>query len=540
MRLHWLKKLRVAVSLLFLILISTLFLDYRRMIPESWFHAILSLQFVPSLLKFFTVLRITVFGFILVTVLTLLFGRIYCSTICPLGITQDVIAWLARKFKSKRKRRYHFHKAKNILRYTILGITALVLVMGSTYLLLLLDPYTNFGRILTLFVKPLLVWLNNMISPMLAKMNVYFLYPVSVPPVKAAVYIVPVIILALVLWLSLMRGRLYCNTVCPVGAFLGLLSKFSLFHFRIRTNLCTGCHLCEFSCKSECIDLGNMTVDDSRCVTCFDCLTACKLGAMEYTVRKPTVTKPVITPVELTGKNTVNAVEAKKGYDPGKRIFILSSLAFLFGMAGITRAKEYPKNAKPTTIPEKKNFPVTPPGSLSIRHFTDHCTACSLCIDACPTDVLQPSFLNYGLTGIMKPVMDYHSGYCNYDCVRCTEACPTGAILPLKKEAKQLVQMGVARFEKLNCVVYTDETNCGACAEHCPTKAVHMVPFKDDLVIPETTDDICIGCGACEHACPTTPFKAIYVDGKEIHQVAKKPKEEKLKNPLKETEEFPF
>jgi len=136
--------------------------------------------------------------------------------------------------------------------------------------------------------------------------------------------------------------------------------------------------------------------------------------------------------------------------------------------------------------------------------------------------------------------MDYHTGYCNYDCVRCTEVCPTGAILPLAQEPKKTVQMGLAVFIKENCIVYTDETNCGACAEHCPTKAVHMVPYKADLVIPETTDDICIGCGACEHACPTEPFKAIYVNGKEIHDVAKKPKTEKLENPLEGSEDFPF
>ncbi len=537
MKSHWLKKVRVAISLLFLIFISLLFLDYRRMIPTNLFGTVLYLQFIPSLLKFFTVLKVTVTGFAVVIILTLLFGRIYCSTICPLGILQDVTAWIARKFKSKRKARYHYQKAKDILRYPILGLTAIALVFGSTYLLLLLDPYTNFGRILTYFVKPLLVGVNNLISPVLAGRNIYFLYPVDIPPVKAAVYFVPAVILGLVMWLSVTRGRLYCNTVCPVGAFLGLLSKFALFRFRLNTTTCTGCHLCEFSCKSQCIDLVSMTVDDSRCVACFDCLSSCKFGAINFTVRKPVKTTPLFETARPAGKKTQ---KISPDHDPGKRVFILGSLAFLAGMTGMAKEKEYPKNAKPTTIPEEKKFPVSPPGSLGLRHFTDRCTACSLCIDACPTDVLQPAFLQYGLAGIMQPTMDYHSGYCNYDCVRCTEACPTGAILPLNPEAKKTVQMGLAKFVKENCVVYTDETNCGACAEHCPTKAVHMIPYKADLVIPETTDDLCIGCGACEHACPTTPFKAIYVDGNEIHKLAKKPKEEKLKNPLEGTEDFPF
>ncbi len=533
MKVHRLKIMRVAVSLLFLIVTSLLFLDFRRIIPDSWFSVLLSLQLVPSLMRFSTVLSLSIFGFVVVLVLTFLFGRIYCSTICPLGIMQDVTAWIARKFKSRRNRRYRYAKAHNVLRYTILAVTLVALVFGSTWLLLLLDPYSNYGRIMTYFLKPVVVGVNNLLASVLEKKDIYVLYPVSIPAVKAAVYAIPSVILILTLWMSAAKGRLYCNTVCPVGVFLGLISKFSLFRFRINKTACTSCRLCEFSCKSSCIDLKNMTVDDSRCVACFNCLDACNFGAISYTTKR-SVQAPEETPfVPVTPKK-------KDDFDPSKRAFLVGTVAFLAGMSGVTRAKEYPHNARPTTIPEKKEFPVTPPGSISIQHFTDHCTACSLCIDACPSDVLQPSFLQYGLSGLMKPHMDYHAGYCNYDCVRCTEVCPTGAILPLAPEPKKTVQMGLAVFVKESCVVYTDETNCGACAEHCPTKAVHMVPYKDNLVIPQTTDDICIGCGACEHACPTEPFKAIYVNGKAVHAVAKKPKTEKLENPLEGTEDFPF
>jgi len=533
MKVHRLKIMRVAVSLLFLIVTSLLFLDFRRIIPDGWFSVLLSLQLVPSLLKFSTLLSLSVFGFVMVLLLSLLFGRIYCSTICPLGILQDVTAWISRKFKSRRNRRYRYARAHNILRYSILGVTLAALVFGSTWLLLLLDPYSNYGRIMTYFLKPVVVGVNNLMASVLEKKDIYVLYPVSIPAVKAAVYAFPSVILILILWMSASRGRLYCNTVCPVGAFLGLISKISLFRFRINQTACTSCHLCEFSCKSSCIDLKSMTVDDSRCVTCFNCLDACNFGAISFTWRKTQEKKkePELIPVTPA---------AKRDHDPTRRAFLAGTIALLAGMGGVTSAKEYPRNARPTTIPEKKEFPVTPPGSISLRHFTDHCTACSLCIDACPSDVLQPAFLQYGLSGIMQPYMDYHTGYCNYDCVRCTEVCPTGAILPLAPEPKKTVQMGLAVFVKENCIVYTDETNCGACAEHCPTKAVHMVPYKADLVIPETTDDICIGCGACEHACPTEPFKAIYVNGKEIHDVAQKPKTEKLENPLEGAEDFPF
>ena len=138
----------------------------------------------------------------------------------------------------------------------------------------------------------------------------------------------------------------------------------------------------------------------------------------------------------------------------------------------------------------------------------------------------------------MQPRMDFRSGFCAYECTRCIQVCPTGAMMPLIIEAKKLTQIGKARFIKENCIVNTEKTACGACSEACPTKAVHMIPFSGRLVIPETNDDICIGCGHCENACPTVPFKAIYVIGNTVHQAAKKPVN--TQTDLKKPEEFPF
>jgi ferredoxin len=136
--------------------------------------------------------------------------------------------------------------------------------------------------------------------------------------------------------------------------------------------------------------------------------------------------------------------------------------------------------------------------------------------------------------------MDYLTSFCNFDCNKCGQVCPTGAILPLTTEEKHVTQMGKAVFVRQNCVVYTDETDCGACSEHCPTKAVHMVPYKNGLVIPEVDQDICIGCGACEHPCPVeAPYKAIFVNGNPVQQIAKTP-EKGEKQIIDDTEDFPF
>jgi ferredoxin len=121
----------------------------------------------------------------------------------------------------------------------------------------------------------------------------------------------------------------------------------------------------------------------------------------------------------------------------------------------------------------------------------------------------------------MQPTLDFNRSFCNYDCVKCSEVCPTGAITRQLPEEKQLVQMGVVRFLVESCVVKVDHTDCGACSEHCPTKAVQMVPWRDGLFIPQIRPSLCVGCGACEFACPTEPYKAIYVDGRVVHQKAK-------------------
>jgi ferredoxin len=143
--------------------------------------------------------------------------------------------------------------------------------------------------------------------------------------------------------------------------------------------------------------------------------------------------------------------------------------------------------------------------------------------------------------------MDYSTSYCNYECTICTEVCPTGAILPLRPEEKKLIQLGKSKFIKENCVVFTENTACGACSEHCPTKAVKMIPYVPEnnpslknLHLPEVHEEYCTGCGACEHACPTKPYKSIYVEGNPVHLAAKKPPKEKLEEKIDYQEDFPF
>ena len=538
----WLKRFRVGLSIFFLILLTLLFVDFRKSFSHEFYQWAISLQFVPSLLKTITVSGTVAFGFILVLALTILVGRVYCSFLCPLGILQDFISWISGKTRKKHK--YKYQKAWTILRYSVLAIVLIPLLLGSITLVTLLDPYSLFGRISTVLIKPFVVVVNNLFAAGFAKADIYnWLYRYDIVAVHTGILMLTILFMAGIGWSAFYRGRLYCNTLCPVGTFLGFLSKYSIFKIDINKSLCTHCGKCGRVCKAECIDVKTQRIDYSRCIACYNCMTVCSDRAMTIRLVKG---KPFEKPVSMAP----NLLQKSKSVvaDPSKRNFLVTSVVGIAALYGFKAADSIPgeKKAKlivpkpkgQSTVPEKKTSPVSPPGSLSVERFNKICTGCSLCVSACPTKVLQPSFLEYGLIGMMQPHMDYRSGLCEFDCSLCSEVCPTGAIVPITMEAKHLLQIGQVHFEKKNCVVETEKTDCGACSEHCPTKAVHMIPYGK-LFIPEVDQKICVGCGACEYACPTTPFKAIFVDGNPRHLAAEKPKTEKAKNALKEGE-FPF
>lgn len=170
-------------------------------------------------------------------------------------------------------------------------------------------------------------------------------------------------------------------------------------------------------------------------------------------------------------------------------------------------------------VAPKRQSPLTPPGSLSVVHYAQHCTGCQLCVSECPNQVLRPSS---DLMHLMLPLMSYEHGYCRPECTRCSEVCPAGAIIKVDKAEKSSVQIGHAVWIKKNCVVLTDEVECGNCARHCPSGAIEMVPLdsanEESPMVPAINESACIGCGACEYVCPSRPFSAIYVEGHEVHK----------------------
>ena len=524
---RWLKKLRVFISTLFFLVLTGLFLDITGTLHHPFTLVLTHLQFVPSVILFISTGALISLAFLFILLLTLLFGRVYCSTLCPMGTLQDVVIYLSRKLKPG-KSIFKFGKPKNWLRYSILVLVILSLATGTIVLVNITDPYSMFGKMVHNLVLPPLVFGNNVAAKALSFINVYLFFPVKWVSVNILALGLSLSWLILVLAMSVRKGRLYCNTVCPLGTLLGLVSKVSLFRIRLDKSLCNSCGKCSAVCKAQCINPKDQSLDFSRCVGCMNCLLPCPDRGVKF---QPSWKKEE---VRFTA------------FDPGRRKFLEETGLLVAGTLAVSprllaqqTLQTDKKEIIPASVPIHREHPVTPPGSLNRERFHALCTACHLCVSACPTQVLQPTFIHYGLKGFLQPRMDYITSFCNYECTVCGIVCPTGAIVELTREEKKLMQMGKVKFVKENCIVYTKNTACGACSEHCPTKAVNMIPYKDKLTIPEVTDKICIGCGACEYACPTDP-KSIYVEGNPIHLLAEKPKEEKLEEKIDYKEEFPF
>ncbi|MEN8192647.1 MAG: 4Fe-4S binding protein [Bacteroidota bacterium] len=519
--LSYLKKFRVVTSVLFLLFTSLLFLDVTGTITNEISEEVLFLQFIPSFLKFIDIATIAAIGFLIIIIITLLYGRVYCSTICPLGIFQDLIIYYKRK---REKIKFSFQPHFNWVRYSILVVTITAFLFGNLFLLYTLDPYSNYGRILTHLVKPLVIGINNVISYLLEIINNYSVAPLSFNNINIFTLSFSLIILIIVFLFSYNSGRFFCNTLCPVGSLLGFLSKFSLFKIAVNKETCVRCGVCETVCKAECIDSKKEVVDFTRCVSCFNCFAVCPTHGLKYEFQ----------PSKIWNK------ENGEKEDLERRSFLASIFAYTIGLTGFSYAQDKIEVYKKNKIPVIRPNPISPPGSISIGHLSDYCTACHLCVSACPTHVLQPSFLEYGFTGMMLPMMNNKLGFCDYECTICTDVCPTDAIKVIDVETKKRVQIGKAKFIKDNCIVYTQGTACGACSEHCPTKAVTMIPIENNLQAPEVKEEICIGCGACEFACPTIPYKAIFVESNPLHLIAEEPKKEIIDEQIDYSDDFPF
>ena len=497
-----LRKIRIALATVMFIGITLLFLDFTGTM-RHWVSWMPKLQFLEA------ILAVNVVVIVALIVLTLVFGRIYCSVICPLGIMQDIFGWLGKKAK---KNRYTYSKAKHGLRIVFFTFMLISMVLGGSTLMQLLAPYSAFGRIATNLLQPVYLAGNNVLASIAEHYDSYAFYHSEIwlrSVSSLAIAAITLIILAILAWRN---GRTWCNTICPVGTLLSVFAKFSWLKVHFDVEKCKNCSMCTKNCKASCIDFKTHTVDATRCVVCGDCIDSCKFGALKYSWKSG---KPVTS--EESGKSGETTGPA----DSSKRSFLLATT--LLTTAALAQKKDKIMDGGLAEIEDKvapeRQTPLTPPGSLSAQNMALRCTGCQLCISECPNQVLRPSD---DLIHLMQPIMSYERGYCRPECNRCSEVCPAGAIKPIKHEDKASTQIGHAVWIKKNCIPLTDGVECGNCARHCPVGAIEMVPSDPDdeesAYVPAVNEARCIGCGACEYLCPARPFSAIYVEGHDVHK----------------------
>jgi ferredoxin len=505
---------RRAISIVVFILFVLMFLNIE---PLAVFlsKVLPPFQAVPALM--WTIIDpATLFtaGLILILILTMFFGRIYCSLLCPLGALQDLMTAGFRRLNIRQHR--NFDMPLNYLRYSVLILTVATFWGGSLWLVCLLDPYSFFGRMIVQLAGPILTEIYNPGVAFFNTLKSHF-HPKEAADIPLQVSAITAVFFLILAYLSATRGRLYCNTLCPVGTLLGLVARRSFFQLIVNRQECLECMKCKNVCKSNCLDPQTAFIDMSRCVGCFNCLSVCSKNVIRFGKRQKS--KTVIAGSPTRRQWLVGSLAA------------VASLIVLYDSRSRSFFQRFAANANP---------PVTPPGSQNTVRFAKTCTSCSLCVSACPTKVLTPSVTDFDLSGLFQPRLNFDQSYCDYECNLCGNVCPTGAILPIALEEKKIIQIGEANLLQDVCVVYLHHQNCGACGEVCPTHAIRFTN-KKNILYPEIDKPYCIGCGACRLACPTTP-KSLVIRAYATHQKAARIdfQQEEKKPKSSSHEDFPF
>ena len=490
-RSHILRTLRIVFAAFFLTVVTLLFLGIGGSF-NRWFGWVAKVQFLPALLALdFAILTLLI-------LLTLVFGRIYCSIICPLGIMQDIF------IRFGKKHRFRYSPERKGLRYAVLVVFIVCLIVGFAPVTTLLAPYSAYGRIVNSLFRPVYDMLNNTLMVFDMRMDGYHIGYTEIWMRSVGTFAIAILTLVGLGWLAWRHGRSYCNTICPVGTILSLFARVSLLRVQVNETKCNKCSLCERNCKASAIDSKTGKIDYSRCVVCGDCLDSCKHGALAYNVFR----------------NPNSAISDQPDFS--KRAF-LTGAAMAVGTAAMAQVKlkvDGGLAAIETKKAPNRKTPISPPGSLSARHMQRHCTACQLCVSACPNHVLRPSSDPIRL---MQPELSFERGFCRPECTACSQVCPTNAIQTIQPEDKTAIHIGHAVWIADNCIPVSNGDTCGLCARQCPAGAIQMVAYSSrdskPVQVPAIDNERCIGCGKCEYLCPAQPFSAIYVEGNETHMM---------------------
>jgi len=497
------QNIRRVVQGLFLLLFFFLFIQTESKgnddlgYPVRLFLDVDPLIFVTTLLSAHAAAK--AFALSLVTVLvTVFFGRVFCGWACPLGTLNNLMG----SIRNKRAAGMHegWYRVKYYLLAAILASALFTLQPVGVF-----DPLSLIIRSFSLAVFPMFNYAVRSLFDTLYTVNPAGVAAISEPLYSAlkksvlsfdqAYYNQSAflgIIVFVVLGLNFIEKRFWCKYLCPLGAFLGILSRFSLLKRSVSEG-CTSCGACATVCQGNARPDTKESWRDTECLVCRNCDDICPQNAVSFGFR---------------GKKTASAM------DLGRRRIVTSALG---GLITVPLLRITPLARANSTNPRL----LRPPGAMEEREFLKRCVKCGECMKVCITNGLQPSLFEAGVEGIWSPMLVPRIGYCESRCTLCGQVCPTGAIKRLTLEEKSKVKIGLAMIEKGRCLPWAQARPCIMCEEVCPTpkKAVWFeeVQVRDrqgkisTVKQPHVDLELCIGCGICESKCPVLGRPAIYV-----------------------------
>lgn len=458
---------------------------------------------------------------------TLLIGRFFCGWICPLGTLNHFFSSYKPERKGKKRvEANHYKKWMSTKYYLLFGL--IVMSIFTSLQTGIIDPIPFLVRSLTVSVLPTLNIVIRGGLDFLYGTNIgifqatadagYKVFESNILSYQPQYYHFGFLIgfiFIIVMLLNRFITRFWCRGICPLGALLGLLSRFSIFGMEKDHSRCDDCNICLLRCQGACDPQGGVPWRQAECHLCFNCEVECPQNVIKFKF--------------FPKLESINVEPDLK-----RRTVLASVAAGAFALPLLRSSTGLAKNSNPRLI--------RPPGSLEEEEFLARCIRCSECMKVCPTNAIQPTLLEAGLEGIWTPTLIMRVGYCEYTCVLCSQVCPTGAIWKLTEEEKlgkavpvedeaaaqdsgdsqaKPVKIGTAFFDRGRCLPWAMATPCIVCEEFCPTspKAIWV---QEETVIksngtaiivqrPRVDVEKCTGCGICEHVCPVQNKPAVYV-----------------------------
>jgi polyferredoxin len=467
---------------LFVILIGIT--DFRNMkgYEVSLFLEINPLVSVATFLTSWTVYKGLILSLIII-IGTFVFGRFFCSWICPLGILNQWVSHLFNRRRPVDDYRINYYRLIYRIKYYILTVLLVLAVFGSLQIGLF-DPISFITRSFAVSFFPSINYSGG---------DMYIKQPLFYGGVFIAVIFIAI------LFANRFLTRFWCRVLCPLGALLGVLSSKSLLRIRRDVEKCTDCQKCLRFCHGGCDPQTELRV--SECHVCMNCIEDCPEDAIHYGLAGEH--SSVHAPVDVNRRRLIETA--------------VTGILLFPMMRSVVNAQTDPQHRI-----------IRPPGSIAEEEFLRRCIKCGECMRVCPTNVIQPALLEGGFEGLWTPILMNKIGYCEFNCVLCSQVCPTGAIVPISVEKKvgkppyqNPVKIGTAFYERGRCLPWAMNTECIVCEEVCPTSPksiwfqIAEVKLRDGkkklLKLPHLDPELCVGCGICENKCPVHDRPAVRV-----------------------------